>query len=88
MARILAVRAAAVPRIPGSDQPLRLRFTGFAPLDYWFTIMVLFFWEALDGSHPATSLAGIYFLGQLVAIWTLVWVEGSRAGNRGLAVSR
>ncbi|KAJ5307078.1 hypothetical protein N7508_006093 [Penicillium antarcticum] len=80
--RMLHIRGAAVPCIPGTHEPLRLRFTGIAPIDYWCTIMVLFFWEAVDGSHPATSMNGIYFLGQLVGIWTLVWVEGIRRGER------
>lgn len=80
--RMLHIRGAAVPCIPGTHEPLRLRFTGIAPIDYWCTIMVLFFWEAVDGSHPTTSMNGIYFLGQLVGIWTLVWVEGIRRGER------
>jgi hypothetical protein len=88
MKHMLEIRGAEIPLIPGTDKPLRLHFTGIQPLDYWFTIMVLFFWEALDGSHPATSLTGIYFLGQLVGIWTLVWVEGSRVGNRGLSIAK
>jgi hypothetical protein len=85
---MLDIRLADVPLIPGTKEPLRLHYTGIPPLDYWFTIMVLFFWEAVDGSHPGTSLTGIYFLGQLVGIWTLVWVEGCRSGNRGLAIAR
>ena len=85
---MLDIRGAAIPLIPGTKEPLRLHFTGIAPIDYWYTIMVLFFWEAVDGSHPATSLTGIYFLGQLVGIWTLVYVEGNRIGNQGLIVAR
>ena len=85
---MLDIREADIPIIPGTNEPLRLHFTGIAPIDYWYTIMVLFFWEAVDGSHPATSLTGIYFLGQLVGVWTLVYVEGSRIGNKGLIVAR
>lgn len=81
-------QGADVPLIPGTKEPLRLHFTGIPPVDYWYTIMVLFFWEAVDGSHPATSLTGVYFLGQLVGVWTLVYVEGCRVGNRGLLVAK
>lgn len=88
MKYILEIRGEDIPIIPGTKESLRLKFTGIPPLDYWFTIMVLFFWEALDGSHPATSLTGIYFLGQLIGLWTLVWVEGYRRGNKGLLIAK
>jgi hypothetical protein len=85
---MLDIRLAEVPLIPGTTEPLRLHFTGVGPIDYWYTIMVLFFWEAVDGSHPATSLTGIYFLGQLLPVLTLVFVEGYRFGNMGLTIAR
>ncbi|EON68662.1 hypothetical protein W97_07920 [Coniosporium apollinis CBS 100218] len=85
--QILALRGAKTPSVPGTNEPLRMTFTGIVPVDYWFTIMVLFFWEALDGSHPDTSLTGVYFLGQLVGIWMLVWLEGARAGSLKTVVS-
>ncbi|ORY03479.1 hypothetical protein BCR34DRAFT_492387 [Clohesyomyces aquaticus] len=88
LGHMLAIRGAKIPLIPGTHEPLRLHFTGIPPIDYWYTIMVLFFWEAVDGSHPATSLTGIYFLGQLVAVWTLIYVEGNRISNQGLTVAK
>ncbi|KAL2802397.1 hypothetical protein BJX63DRAFT_437922 [Aspergillus granulosus] len=81
-------RGADVPLIPGTQEPLRLHFIGIPPIDYWYTIMVLFFWQAVDGSHPSTSLTGIYFLGQLIGIWTLVYIEGYRIGNEGRTIAR
>ncbi|ROT41095.1 hypothetical protein SODALDRAFT_349169 [Sodiomyces alkalinus F11] len=88
MSRMLELRGMETPLIPGTDVPLRLHFTGIAPIDNWYTIMVLFFWQAVDGSHPATSLAGVYFLGQLVAIWTLVYVEGAKVENKKNCLGR
>ncbi|KAI9785097.1 MAG: hypothetical protein M1816_000508 [Peltula sp. TS41687] len=86
--RILAILLSKPVYIPRTEEPMRLRYTGIPPIDYWLTIMVLFFWEALDGSHPDTSLSGVYFLGQLISIWALLWMEGLRRGNAGLIVSR
>ena len=88
MSRILQIRGADLPLIPGTTEPLRLHFTGIAPIDYWYTIMVLFFWEAIDGSHPTTSLAGVYFLGQLIGVWTLMYVEGNRPQHKGSILGR
>jgi hypothetical protein len=85
---MLGVLGSDRPLIPGSEQPLRLRYTGIPPLDYWLQVMAVFFWQAVDGSHPTTSLTGLYFLGQLIGIWTILFVEGNRVENRGLKVAR
>ncbi|KAK2749202.1 hypothetical protein FQN57_006817 [Myotisia sp. PD_48] len=84
---MLAIRHGNAVNIPNTTTPLRLKFTGIPPIDYWFTIMVLFFWEAVDGSHPDTSLTGVYFLGQLIGVWALLWIEGLRRGNSGLTIA-
>ncbi|OAQ59316.1 hypothetical protein VFPPC_10379 [Pochonia chlamydosporia 170] len=67
--------------LPGSDSTLRSSFTGIWPLDYLFRTLVVFFWEAVDGSHPATTTAGIYFVGQLFPIIAAIYLDGLRAGN-------
>lgn len=66
--------------LPGTKTALRKSFTGIRwPIDYQLGILVIFFWEAVDGSHPATSAIGIYFLGQLFPIIVAFYVDGSRA---------
>ncbi len=46
-----------------------------------------FFWPAVDGKHPGLSLACYVFAGQWIAGWTLIIMEGYRAGNQGRAIS-
>ncbi|KAL9124508.1 MAG: hypothetical protein Q9217_006162 [Psora testacea] len=42
--------------LPGSKAVLRKNFTGiYWPIDYLLNVLVIFFWEAVDGSHPAAS---------------------------------
>lgn len=73
--------------LPGANAALRKSFTGiFWPIDYLLNVLVIFFWEAVDGSHPAASAIGIYFLGQLFPILVAFYMDSLRAGH-GLAVS-
>ena len=66
---------------------LRKSFTGiYWPIDYLLDVLVIFFWEAVDGSHPATSAIGIYFLGQLFPILIAFYMDNLRA-RQGLGVS-
>ncbi|KAI0157181.1 hypothetical protein GGR52DRAFT_577175 [Hypoxylon sp. FL1284] len=51
--------------LPGTHFDLRTSFTGiYYPVDFTLRTLVIFFYEAVDGSHPTTSAIGIYFLGQ------------------------
>ncbi|KAL8886472.1 MAG: hypothetical protein Q9215_005829 [Flavoplaca cf. flavocitrina] len=57
--------------LPGTNSPLRESFTGiYWPVDYMLRVLVVVFWEAVDGSRPGTSAVGFYFLGQLFPILT------------------
>lgn len=68
--------------LPGTKTVLRKSFTGiYWPTDYLLNVLVIFFWEAVDGSHPATSAIGIYFLGQLFAIVVAFYTDCLRAGH-------
>lgn len=67
--------------LPGTQSPLIRRFTGIFPVDYLLDVLVVFFWEAADGSHPSTSAIGIYFLGQLLPIIVWNYLENTRAAN-------
>lgn len=68
--------------LPGAKAALRKSFTGILwPIDYLLDVLVIFFWEAVDGSHPATSAIGIYFLGQLFPILVAFYIDSFRAGH-------
>lgn len=66
--------------LPGAKEALA-SFTGIAPLDRQLGIFILFFWGAVDGSHPAASAVGIYFLGQYLSVLTAMYIDGLRKGN-------
>ncbi len=62
--------------LPGTTSLLQRNFTGiYWPIDYLLNILIIFFWEAVDGSHPATSAIGIYFLSQLFPILVAFYTE-------------
>ncbi|KAI1387735.1 uncharacterized protein F4822DRAFT_291238 [Hypoxylon trugodes] len=67
--------------LPGSDSILRDRFSGIGPLDYVARTLVVFFWEAVDGSHPKTSAAGTYMAGQMATVINAQFLDGLRRGN-------
>lgn len=68
--------------LPRTKVALRKGFTGiYWPIDYLLDVLVIFFWEAVDGSHPATSAIGIYFLGQLFPILVAFYVNSFRAAK-------
>ncbi|KAF4544453.1 Atma protein [Lasiodiplodia theobromae] len=69
--------------MPGTaDVPLTREWTGIAALDRQFTVLLIFFWQLLDGRHPAGSLHAIHFFGQVGAYWTLMQLEAKREGNK------
>lgn len=73
--------------LPGTKAPLKQAFTGVNRIDHQLTVMVLFFWEQVDGSLPNASLFCFMFAGEAVAIWILIYVESQRLGNRWKVVS-
>jgi len=65
--------------LPGTASHLRKNFTGiYWPIDYLLNVLIVFFWEAVDGSHPGTSAIGIYFLAQLFPILVAFYTDYSR----------
>ena len=73
--------------VPGAKEALRKSFTEiYWPIDYLLDVLVIFFWEAVDGSHPAASAIGIYFPGQLFPILVAFYTDNLRAGQ-GLSAS-
>ncbi|KAF2710681.1 hypothetical protein K504DRAFT_475654 [Pleomassaria siparia CBS 279.74] len=72
--------------LPGTRHHLQTSFTGvYWLINYFLDMLVIFFWEAIDGSHPATSVIGTYFLGQYLSILTVIYVDSLRTGNTAKA---
>ncbi|KAL1643953.1 hypothetical protein SLS58_004628 [Diplodia intermedia] len=74
----------AITTMPGTDGavPLTREWTGIAALDRQFTVLLVFFWQLLDGRHPAGTLQAAHFFGQMGAYWTLMQLEAKREGNK------
>lgn len=65
--------------LPGTTSLLERNITGiYWPIDYLLDILIVFFWEAVDGSHPATSAIGVYFLGQMFSILVAFYTDYHR----------
>ena len=76
------------PRLlPGTNEPLRTVYTGVRAIDHQLTVLILFFWENIDGSNPSGSLFGFHFAAQNVCGWGLLMIEGLRHGNRWTVIS-
>lgn len=67
--------------LPGTHFALRKTFTGIPPVDFIIRMLVLFWWETIDGSHPTTSAIGLYFLGQLLPCIVVTYLNALR-GNK------
>lgn len=68
--------------LPGTSSLLIRKLTGmYWPVDYLLNVLVVFFWEAVDGSRPGTSVVGIYFLGQLFPIMVTFYLDFFRQGK-------
>ena len=83
----VAVRPGEV-NYPGGPPPYRTVFTGVAPIDRQLTTLVAFFVIMVDGARAwDVTLADGYFMAQFCAGWSVIALEGYRAGNRGKLVS-
>ena len=68
--------------LPGTTSLLKTTITGIRwPIDYLLNVLIVFFWQAVDGSHPSTSVIGIYFLGQYFSILTSFYINSWRSDN-------
>jgi hypothetical protein len=67
--------------LPGSQTPILECYTGFKPLDNLLMLASVIFANVGDGSAPQLSLYAIQFAGQLVPLFTVMIIEGLRAGN-------
>lgn len=77
------------PRIlPYTDKaPLRTQYTGIELVDNQLTVLTLFFFNIVDGSHPNACLQAYHFGGQIISGWSLLILESLRWSNRSRIVS-
>lgn len=74
--------------LPFNDKaPIRKVYTGNGRIDNQLTILTLFFYNLVDGTHPQACLQAYYFAGQLVLGWSLLMMESLRNGNRRKLIS-
>ncbi|ETI19342.1 hypothetical protein G647_09174 [Cladophialophora carrionii CBS 160.54] len=82
--KILGHQAEPGAVIPGpTAAPMKQTYTGIGALDKQLTVLVSFFYTAIDGNRADVSLSFLYLGGQVLASWVLVMIEGLRNGNRG-----
>ena len=73
--------------LPGTNEPLRTVYTGVPAIDRELTVLVLFFWETIDGSNPAACLFQFLFAMEVACGWGLIMIESLRHGNRWSLIS-
>ncbi|KAI1781477.1 hypothetical protein F4818DRAFT_38761 [Hypoxylon cercidicola] len=71
--------------LPGAPRPLKRAFTGVGPLDRQLSLLVAFFAALIDDPGAGGEVLAFYVWGmaQFAAGWSLLVLEGRRAGNRG-----
>lgn len=81
------IRDVGPPILPGTDEPLKTVYIGVPAIDYQLTVLTLFFWKLVDGSHSSASLFSFHFATQVACGWGLLMIEGLRRGHRWRIVS-
>lgn len=74
--------------LPYTDEaPLKKHYTGIGLVDYQLTVLTLFFYNVVDGSHPNACLQAYHFVGQIATGWSLMMLESLRSSNRSRIIS-
>jgi hypothetical protein len=74
---------------PGATLPgvagvaMKQSYTGIGPVDNQLTILVSFFYTAIDGHRGDISLSFLCLGSHVIASWVLITLEGQRTGNQG-----
>ncbi|KAI0481117.1 hypothetical protein GGR56DRAFT_628949 [Xylariaceae sp. FL0804] len=85
---ISAVADGRVALLRGAPEPFKRVYTGYPAIDGQLSIVVGFFSFLVDGPVPPDAfLFYVWGMAQFCAAWTLLMLEGFRAGNRGRIVS-
>ncbi|ETN39184.1 uncharacterized protein HMPREF1541_05407 [Cyphellophora europaea CBS 101466] len=70
--------------IPGPAlAPMKQTYTGIGPVDRQLTVLVSFFYTAIDGNRGDISVAFLSLGSHVIGAWVLITLEGLRAGNKG-----
>ena len=70
--------------IPGPTiAPMRQSYTGIGPVDNQLTVLVSFFYTAIDGNRGDVSITFLSLGSHVIAAWVLITIESLRAGNKG-----
>lgn len=72
-------QAMPLPLLPDGRTPLKTYYTGFRPLDSYFANLQFSIIPTVDGSSPALSILGWHWMGLLLAVFTVMLVEGLRS---------
>jgi hypothetical protein len=82
--KFLGAQAEPGAVIPGPvAAPMRQTYTGIAPIDKQLTVLVSFFYTAIDGNRADISVSFLSLGSHVIAAWVLITLEGLRAGNDG-----
>ncbi|ORY55267.1 uncharacterized protein BCR38DRAFT_403374 [Pseudomassariella vexata] len=81
--RVLDILSSPKPVLPGSQNPLLTSYLGLPVLDGLLAVASVLWANVADGSSPVLSLYALQFGGQLVPIFLVMMVEGSKVGNTG-----
>ena len=73
--------------LPGTQEPIKTVYTGIPAIDKQLTILVMVFWEQVDGSSPSNSLFCFHFAMQTACGWGLLMIESLRRGHRWRMIS-
>jgi hypothetical protein len=81
--KILKDQTAPGALIPGpTAAPMKQTYTGIGPIDNQLTILVSFFYTAIDGNRADVSLSFLGLGGGVLAAWVLISIESYRYGNK------
>jgi hypothetical protein len=70
-------------QLSGSKNLLIRKWTYIRPVDNLLGFLINFFWPVTDGKNETVTLQSRHFIGQLVAMWSIIELEGARAGDVG-----
>ncbi|GKZ33987.1 hypothetical protein AbraIFM66950_004118 [Aspergillus brasiliensis] len=72
-------------QLPGTQVLLQRTFTGIRiPIDHIISTLVVFWYEAVDGSHPSSTAVALYFLGQLLPCLVIIYTNAQRGSKPSL----
>jgi len=71
--------------IPGPTiAPMKQTYIGIRPVDNQLTVLVSFFYTAIDGNRADISLSFLALGGQVLGLWVLIMVESLRNAHHGM----